>query len=139
MAFDRKNEPERPGNSPGEILFFNVVMPILASDEMALDLPIPVQDRAHPLWTCHGATSSTKDIQIESLLDGGVRFVDSADDVLIQLADVLAYVLRRAATRVDDSNAARSYTAARKRLFMRTPVMFGGKFETLRRYHHILR
>jgi len=31
MAFDRKNEPERLVDTPGELLFFNVVMPILAS------------------------------------------------------------------------------------------------------------
>lgn len=139
MAFDRKNEPERTAETPGEVLFFNAVMPILASPKMALSLPPPFQDPSHPLWTCHRAASGNG-ISIPSLFDGGVRFVDSSTHPLVQLADVLAYVLRRALTRPTDEGAARSFGVARRRLYMRTPVMFsGGDFTSLERYHHVLR
>lgn len=138
-TFDRKNEPQRPADTPGEILFFNVVMPILASPQMALSLPPAFQDPTHPLHACHGATQRGG-IDIASLLDGGVRFVDSEQDPLIQLADVLAYVMRRAATKPQDEAAARSYAIARRRLFQRTPVMFSSEgFARFERYHHVLR
>lgn len=139
MAFDRKNEPERPHDTPGEILFFSVVMPILASPKMSLALPLPFQDPSHPLRACHPGRS-TDGICISSLLDGGVSFIDSTHDELVQLADVLAYVMRRALTKPDDDAAQRSYSVARRRLYMRTPVMFSGEsFSAFERYHHILR
>lgn len=138
MVFDRKNEPERK-ESPGEILFFNAVMPILAGPRVTLDLPPTFQDPSHPRRAARKPISRDG-IDIHSLLAGGVRFVDSAEDALVQLADVLAYVLRRALTRLQDADAQRSWAVARPRLYKRAPTMFSeGDFATVERYHHVLR
>lgn len=85
------------------------------NDQFTLDIPATWSD-AHPFLTNHrDATLGT--ITVARILGPGIEFVDSASSPMVQAADVIAHVARRAAAEAADTAAQTAYRLMRRRGF----------------------
>jgi hypothetical protein len=99
----------------GECLLTNILFPILATDAMALDLPVDYQEAGHPLRTTHRSLNSG--IDLVSFFGGAPRFPESHTDPLIQLVDVIGWIAQRHLRFPDDDDALNAYRNLRRRQF----------------------
>ncbi len=126
----------------GERLLTSILFPILATDAMALDLPVDYQQAGHPLLTTHG--SSNSGIDLVSFFDGLPRFPESHAEPLIQLVDVIGWIAQRHLRFPDDDDASDAYRILRRRQFSTDIWRFrffarrGVDKAGLRRYAHLL-
>jgi hypothetical protein len=101
--------------SAGEKTMATALRYILVGDErFALDLPLWPDD--HPCFVNH-AISGPRSIAAHEVLRD-LRFPDSADSELVQMADVIAHVVRRAASNPADTVAQRCWKLLRRRAFV---------------------
>ena len=126
----------------GERLLTNILFPILATDAMALDLPVDYQEAGHPLRTTHRSSSSG--IDLVSFFGATPSFPESHAEPLIQLADVIGWIAQRHLRFPDDDDARDAFRILRRRQFSTDIWRFRffarrdiGKAD-LRRYAHLL-
>jgi len=100
--------------SKGEKTLENALPPMLANND-AFTLPVPAHwGREHPFNDRH-RDETTGTITVPAILGEGLRFVDSKESVIVQVADVVAHVARRAARDPGDEVAQRCYRLLRRR------------------------
>lgn len=92
------------------------------NDQFVLDVPTE-WDPAHPFFARH-RDPDTQTITVPRILGPGIDFVDSKASVVVQAADVIAHVVRRATASPDDANAQHAYRLLRRRGYstLLTPV-----------------
>jgi hypothetical protein len=92
------------------------------NDQFILDIP-GEWNHAHAFIAAHRDPTTTK-ISVPRILGAGIEFVDSASSVPVQVADVVAHVVRRATSNPTDLVAQDAYQLLRRRGFSttRTPV-----------------
>lgn len=118
LEFDSKLPGKR---SSGEKTMATALRYILVGDErFALEIPAWPDD--HPCFVNHPGGGPRSIAAREVLRD--LRFPDSSESDLVQLADVVAHVVRRAATNPADAIAQRCWALIRRRGFARgaTPL-----------------
>jgi hypothetical protein len=90
------------------------------NDQFVLDIP-PTWGPSHPFIANH-RNGDTGGIAVPNVLGPGIAFVDSAESSLVQAADVIAHVTRRATGNPADTDAQTAYGLLRRRGFATTAL-----------------
>jgi hypothetical protein len=126
----------------GQALLREALRPILAATDMTLDMPLDYLREGHPLYANHRLPSGGLDLR--SLFGTSPEFVESSSEPLVQVADVVAWVLRRRLSRPDDADAGTAMRLLQLRQWRPNPL--GLRFltrkdyalEDVRQYAHVL-
>jgi hypothetical protein len=145
--FDGKHAADRtPKLSRGERRLSEMLMMIIGGDRrFVLRIPDEIgPDPTHPYFASHRAEDG--EVGVRALFRNGLLFESSADFAGLQLADIVAHLLRRAAMEPADRSIQAAYTRLRPALMPHHPphqVPFrffatsSVEFSDLRRYAHL--
>lgn len=97
----------------GEKLIKEILLPILASRQMTLDLPPEYLNPKHPIAQFRRGSG----VALLDLLGESPRLVDSADDVLVQCADVAGWLLRRRITHPHEAQTEAAFNVLKLRMY----------------------
>jgi len=107
-----------PGKlAAGEKVLNALLLPAMGSNQDRFALVTPLEWQQEPVHPFHAKFSSGENtLSLNRIFEHGLRFEDSRDHAGLQLADVVAYVTRRAILDPDDDVVYRAYSHIRDKL-----------------------
>jgi hypothetical protein len=93
----------------------NQALPRFLANDDRFTLPIPARWGPNHPFTANHSDPELGGITVPAVLGDGIDFVDSKSSVIVQVADVIAFVARSATDRPGDEVAQRCYRMLRRR------------------------
>lgn len=147
--FDGKHAADRtPKLSVGERRLTEMLAMIIAGDRrFVLRIPDEIgRDATHPYFASHRHPDGELDVGVRAVLRNGLTFKSSSDFAGLQLADVVAHLIRKAAMERTDRSTQAAFTRLRPGLMPHHPphqipfrlfATHSVQFDELSRYAHL--